>query len=71
MNPLDKPKTLWIVGDSFSTFDVNDGTHWLKKFAEHKGCERIFNLSRGGFDTKAICFAGKEIINNSRIIGRS
>ena len=47
--------TLWITGDSFAISD-NDGTHWIKQFAEHKGCERIFNLALGGFDTKAICW---------------
>ena len=71
MNPQDKPKTLWITGDSFATFDANDGTHWFKQFAEHKGCERIFNLARGGFDTKAICYVGKQILMNHYWPGRT
>tara|TARA_B100001057_G_scaffold136568_1_gene136173 strand:- start:1631 stop:2437 length:807 start_codon:yes stop_codon:yes gene_type:complete len=71
MNPHDRPKTLWITGDSFATFDASDGTHWLKQFAEHKGCERIFNLGRGGFDTKAICYVGKQILLNHHWPGRT
>ena len=71
MNPHDKPNTLWITGDSFATFDPSDGKHWIKQFAEHKGCERIFNLARGGFDTKAICYVGKQILLNHHWPGRT
>ncbi len=64
-------KALWIVGDSFATFDRSDGTHWINYFAKHKGCEVVYNLARGGFDTKAICFTGKEIISNRPWPGRT
>lgn len=63
-------KTLWIAGDSYGTFDRNDGSHWIKQFAKHKGCDRIFNLCRGGFDNKAICYVAREIIENHKWPGR-
>jgi hypothetical protein len=62
---------LWIAGDSFGTFDSRDGSHWIKEFAKHKGCDTIFNLSRGGFDNKAITYVGKQIIENVLWPGRN
>ena len=36
MNQRDK--TLWIVGDSYGTFDTTNDTHWANQFAEYKEC---------------------------------
>ena len=63
-------KKLWIIGDSYGTFDVSDGTHWAKNFAEYMNCDIIHNLSRGGFDTKAIVYTGAEILDNCLWPGR-
>jgi hypothetical protein len=63
-------KTLWIAGDSYGTFDKTDGTHWLKQFAYYHNCDRIFNLSRGGFDSTAITYTAGEIISNNDWPGR-
>ncbi len=68
MNQRDK--TLWIVGDSYGTFDTTNDTHWANQFAEYKECNRILNLSRGGFDTKAISYTALAILDNHQWAGR-
>ena len=63
-------KTLWITGDSYGTFDISNPIHWAKEFARYHNCDRIFNLSRGGFDNGAIYYVASEIISNSPWPGR-
>jgi hypothetical protein len=63
-------RTLWIAGDSYGTVDNTDGTHWLEELARYHNCDRILNLSRGGFDNSAINYVAESIISNSPWPGR-
>jgi hypothetical protein len=68
MNQQDK--TLWIVGDSYGTIDSTNPIHWVNEFARYHNCDRIFNLSRGGFDNGAIYYVANEVISNAPWPGR-
>jgi hypothetical protein len=65
-----RDKTLWIAGDSYGTFDKTSDIHWAKELAMYHKCDRIFNLSRGGFDQSAINFTAESILTNHMWPGR-